>query len=85
MEYSTLVVETDDDGITTLTVSRPPARNALSGRVLAELAHFLSGHTTTHHTTTRHTTTHPPPPNTPPPATPPPNTPPPATPPPAWS
>ncbi|CAL9442327.1 Short-chain-enoyl-CoA hydratase [Actinosynnema sp. ALI-1.44] len=57
MEYSTLVVETDDDGITTLTVSRPPARNALSGLVLGELADFLSGHTTTGHTTTGHTTT----------------------------
>ncbi|WP_309114291.1 enoyl-CoA hydratase-related protein [Saccharothrix sp.] len=43
VDHSTLVVETDDDGITTLTVSRPPARNALSGQVLAELAQFLSG------------------------------------------
>ncbi|MFI9814156.1 enoyl-CoA hydratase/isomerase family protein [Saccharothrix variisporea] len=42
MDYSTLAVDTDDDGITTLTVTRPRARNALSGQVLTELAHFLS-------------------------------------------
>ncbi|MEJ2858784.1 MULTISPECIES: enoyl-CoA hydratase/isomerase family protein [unclassified Saccharothrix] len=42
MDYSTLAVDTDDDGITTLTVTRPEARNALSGQVLTELAHFLS-------------------------------------------
>ncbi|WP_367128972.1 enoyl-CoA hydratase-related protein [Saccharothrix sp. HUAS TT1] len=37
-----LLIE-EQDGVTTVTVSRPPARNALSGRVLAELDHFLSG------------------------------------------
>ncbi|ONI90660.1 enoyl-CoA hydratase [Saccharothrix sp. ALI-22-I] len=42
MDYSTLLIE-EQDGVTTVTVSRPPARNALSGRVLAELDHFLSG------------------------------------------
>ncbi|MEU4744520.1 enoyl-CoA hydratase-related protein [Actinosynnema sp. NPDC023658] len=42
MDYSTLLIE-ERDGVTTVTVSRPPARNALSGRVLAELDHFLSG------------------------------------------
>jgi enoyl-CoA hydratase len=42
VDYSTLLVE-EEAGITTVTVSRPSARNALSGRVLAELDHFLSG------------------------------------------
>ncbi|MEV8440008.1 enoyl-CoA hydratase-related protein [Actinosynnema sp. NPDC051121] len=42
MDYSTLLVE-EQDGVTTVTVSRPAARNALSGRVLAELDRFLSG------------------------------------------
>ncbi|NUT96556.1 MAG: enoyl-CoA hydratase [Saccharothrix sp.] len=46
MAYSTLAVETDD-GITTLTITRPQARNALSGTVLTELAHFLSTHSLT--------------------------------------
>ncbi len=32
----------EQDGVTTVTVSRPTARNPLSGRVLAELDHFLS-------------------------------------------
>ena len=41
MDYSTLLID-ERDGVTTVTVSRPPARNALSGRVLAELDHFLS-------------------------------------------
>ncbi|WP_158841991.1 enoyl-CoA hydratase-related protein [Saccharothrix deserti] len=41
MDYSTLLIE-EQDGVTTVTVSRPPARNALSGQVLGELEHFLS-------------------------------------------
>ncbi|MFD0201491.1 MULTISPECIES: enoyl-CoA hydratase-related protein [Saccharothrix] len=42
MDYSTLLID-ERDGVTTLTVSRPRARNALSGQVLGELDHFLSG------------------------------------------
>jgi enoyl-CoA hydratase len=42
VDYSTLLIG-EQDGVTTVTVSRPTARNALSGRVLAELDHFLSG------------------------------------------
>lgn len=42
MDYSTLLIE-EQDGVTTVTVSRPSARNALSGRVLDELDHFLTG------------------------------------------
>ncbi|TQM84626.1 short chain enoyl-CoA hydratase [Saccharothrix saharensis] len=42
MDYSTLLID-ERDGVTTVTVSRPAARNALSGRVLAELDHYLSG------------------------------------------
>ncbi|MCE6998789.1 enoyl-CoA hydratase-related protein [Saccharothrix sp. S26] len=42
MDYSTLLID-DRDGVTTVTVSRPAARNALNARVLTELAHFLSG------------------------------------------
>lgn len=41
MDYSTLLIE-EQDGVTTVTVSRPAARNALSTQVLAELDHFLS-------------------------------------------
>ncbi|MFD7655268.1 enoyl-CoA hydratase-related protein [Actinosynnema sp. NPDC059797] len=41
MDYSTLLIG-ERDGVTTITVSRPAARNALSARVLAELDHFLS-------------------------------------------
>ncbi len=42
MDYRTLVVDVCD-GITTVTMTRPEARNALSGRTLAELRHLLGG------------------------------------------
>ncbi|KAA2252248.1 enoyl-CoA hydratase [Solihabitans fulvus] len=40
MEYQTLVVD-HEGGITTVTVTRPEARNALSARTLTELRHLL--------------------------------------------
>jgi enoyl-CoA hydratase len=44
MDYRTLATETRD-GITTVTVNRPEARNALSRRTLTELLHVLGGAT----------------------------------------
>jgi enoyl-CoA hydratase len=41
VDYQTLGTE-QRDGITTVTVTRPEARNALSGRTLTELHHLLS-------------------------------------------
>ncbi|NUT50512.1 MAG: enoyl-CoA hydratase [Saccharothrix sp.] len=41
MDHSTLLIE-EQDGVTTVTVSRPRALNALSVRVLTELDHYLS-------------------------------------------
>jgi enoyl-CoA hydratase len=40
VDYETLHIQ--DDGVLTLTVTRPSARNALSRQVLTELRHFLS-------------------------------------------
>ena len=37
--YSTLLYETDADGVATITLNRPDALNALSQRVVAELGH----------------------------------------------
>jgi enoyl-CoA hydratase len=45
VDYQNLVID-QRDGITTVTVTRPEARNALSGRTLTELHHLLSGLTT---------------------------------------
>jgi len=42
VDYQTLVLD-DHDGILTVTVTRPAARNALSIRTLTELRHLLSG------------------------------------------
>ncbi|MEO6089650.1 MAG: enoyl-CoA hydratase-related protein [Umezawaea sp.] len=42
MDYQTLVLD-DHDGVLTVTVTRPEARNALSVRTLTELRHLLSG------------------------------------------
>lgn len=41
MDYQTLVLD-EHDGVLTVTVSRPPARNALSQQTLTELRHLLS-------------------------------------------
>src|SRR5437867_272325 len=40
VDYQTLGIE-NHDGVTTVTVTRPEARNALSSRTLFELRHFL--------------------------------------------
>ena len=45
MDYQTLVVDNQDD-ITTVTITRPEARNALSARTLTELRHLLDHATT---------------------------------------
>jgi enoyl-CoA hydratase len=42
VDYQTLVLD-DHDGVLTITVTRPEARNALSIRTLTELRHVLSG------------------------------------------
>jgi len=44
VDYQALSVE-QQDGVTTVTVTRPEARNALSGRALTELHHLLGGAT----------------------------------------
>ena len=41
MDYQTLVLD-EHDGVLTVTVHRPPARNALSQRTLTELRHLLA-------------------------------------------
>lgn len=41
MDYQTLVLD-EHDGVLTVTVTRPPARNALSQQTLTELRHLLS-------------------------------------------
>ena len=40
MTYETLQVTTDDRGVVDLCLNRPDARNAMSGQMIADLAHF---------------------------------------------
>ena len=44
MSYETLAVSTDDRGVVDLCLNRPDARNAMSGKMIEELADFAATH-----------------------------------------